>query len=199
MRPGRYRWDQGPSAEQLSGWFSTERHSLVDCLPSSRLSPWRVISGGQTGVDRAALDAAMERGIPVGGWCPKGRRACDGIIPNYYPLQETGSRDYSVRTAFNVRDSDGTLVLSARPLSGGTLLTEKFVISQKKPYQVVDSVNETRICSISDWLQNNDVHRLNIAGPREQNEPGIYGQAYSWLTRLFQIWPAIPACHDQIR
>jgi hypothetical protein len=120
----------------------------------------------------------MARGIPVGGWCPKGRRASDGIIPDYYPLQETGSRDYSIRTAFNVRDSDGTLVLSTRPLSGGTLLTEKFVTNQEKPYQIVDPVNEARVCAISDWLLDNGVHKLNIAGPREQDEPGIYGQAY---------------------
>ncbi|PSQ85488.1 MAG: molybdenum cofactor carrier, partial [Bacteroidetes bacterium QH_2_63_10] len=83
----------------------------------------KIISGGQTGVDRAALDAALAFNVPVGGWCPKGRRAEDGQIPDRYPLEETPSEAYEQRTAWNVRDSDGTLIITDGSLEGGTALT----------------------------------------------------------------------------
>ena len=82
----------------------------------------RLVSGGQTGVDRAALDVARELAIPSGGWCPKGRKAEDGKIDDSYPLVESPSASYSQRTRWNVRDSDGTLVLTCGKLTGGTLL-----------------------------------------------------------------------------
>lgn len=87
--------------------------------------PAKLLSGGQTGVDRAALDAALALGIPCGGWCPQGRRAEDGQIPARYPLTETGSPGYRERTYLNVRDSDGTLILARGALSGGTTLTRR--------------------------------------------------------------------------
>jgi len=93
----------------------------------------RILSGGQTGVDRAALDVALELGIPCGGWCPAGRRAEDGRIPAIYPVQETESRNYAVRTRRNVRDTDGTLVLVNGPVSGGTRLTVKCADDENKP------------------------------------------------------------------
>mgnify|MGYP003793290687 CR=1 FL=1 len=89
----------------------------------------KIVSGGQTGVDRAALDVAMQLGIPVGGWCPRGRRAEDGRIPDSYPLREASSVNYAKRTELNVRDSDGTLILSGGPLTGGTALTESLARS----------------------------------------------------------------------
>src|SRR6266851_4977853 len=93
----------------------------------------KIISGGQTGVDRAALDVALELGIPCGGWCPKGRRAEDGRIPKRYPLVETPTPAYPVRTEWNVRDSDGTLVLARGQASGGTALTIEFATDYGKP------------------------------------------------------------------
>ena len=87
----------------------------------------KIISGGQTGADRAALDVALELKIPCGGWCPKGRRAEDGRIDDRYPLKETPSTDYRVRTRLNVEESDGTLVITRGPLTGGTALTIKLV------------------------------------------------------------------------
>ena len=100
--------------------------------------PATIVSGGQTGVDRAALDFAAERGYAMDGWCPKERRAEDGPIPARYPLRETPTRNYPERTAWNVRDSDGTLVLCRGALSGGTALTVECAENQRKPYFVID-------------------------------------------------------------
>src|SRR5262245_55320595 len=94
-------------------------------------------SGGQTGVDRAALDVALELGLPCGGWCPRGRRAEDGPIPDHYPLRETRSPAYPVRTRWNVRDSDGTLILTRGRPDRGTLLTEELARDMGKPLLVV--------------------------------------------------------------
>src|SRR5437870_9182944 len=98
----------------------------------------KIISGGQTGVDRAALDVALELGLPCGGWCPKRRRAEDGPIPERYPLTETSSRAYPQRTRCNVLDSDGTLILTRGRPTGGTALTIQIAAESGKPYFVVD-------------------------------------------------------------
>jgi predicted Rossmann fold nucleotide-binding protein DprA/Smf involved in DNA uptake len=98
----------------------------------------QVVSGGQTGVDRAALDAALEAGIPCGGWCPKGRIAEDGRLPSRYPLRETPSDSYAQRTEWNVRDSDGTLILTRGALDGGTALTEKCASKLGRACLVID-------------------------------------------------------------
>src|SRR5215471_7567840 len=101
----------------------------------------RIVSGGQTGVDRAALDAALELGVPCGGWCPRGRAAEDGPIDDRYPLHETPSRDVEQRTEWNVRDSDGTLILNRGPeLTGGTLLTQRVAQRDRKPWMVIDLI-----------------------------------------------------------
>jgi hypothetical protein len=98
----------------------------------------RLIAGGQTGVDRAALDVAIGLGIPASGWCPRGRRAEDGVIPNRYPLAETPSEDYAERTAWNFHDADATLILTWATLTGGTLLTLDVCVRQGKLHLVVD-------------------------------------------------------------
>ena len=83
----------------------------------------KIISGGQTGADRAALDVALTLSLPIGGWCPQGRRAEDGVIPDRYPLLETPERNYQARTRRKIEDSDGTLILNLGQLGGGTALT----------------------------------------------------------------------------
>ncbi len=144
----------------------------------------KIISGGQTGVDRAALDVALAIGIPCGGWCPKGRRAEDGVIPAHYPLTETTSKDYRVRTRRNVREADGTLILSRGPLSGGSALTRWLAKELDRPCLVVDLVKRPRVSDVRAWLTSNNIHTLNIAGPRESNQPGIYLQAKKFLRRV---------------
>lgn len=138
----------------------------------------RIVSGGQTGVDRAALDAAMEENIPCGGWCPRGRRAEDGAIPLRYPLRETPGAGTIERTRANVRDSDATLVLSFGPAEGGTRATIACAQSARKPVLVVDLADDERSAArhsrIVRWLDTNAVGTLNIAGPRESEHPGAY-------------------------
>lgn len=137
----------------------------------------KVVSGGQTGVDRAALDAALEFGFPIGGWCPRGRLAEDGIIPRYYPLKETPSVAYSQRTEWNVRDSDATLILYRKQLYGGTALTRDLARKQKKPCLPLDLANLPGPQSIVQWLVQEEIAVLNCAGPRESGCPGIYWAA----------------------
>ncbi len=149
------------------------------------MRPKRVISGGQTGVDRAALDAAMAAGIPVGGWCPKGRRAEDGPIDPRYPLVETESADYRERTERNVRDADATLILSPTPLTGGTLATARACRKWNKPFEIVDPWAPDAAARIRAWLRARKPQTLNIAGPRESQRPGIGEQVRKLLAEVF--------------
>jgi hypothetical protein len=150
----------------------------------------KIISGGQTGVDRAALDVAMEVGIPCGGWCPKGRRAEDGRIPEHYPLQEASSKEYPLRTRLNVEDSDGTLVLTAGSPTGGTALTLKLARQLHKPFLLVDLARDANPSALRLWLRENHIGVLNIAGPREGESSGIYEQASAFLRKaLTQSFP----------
>ena len=144
----------------------------------------KIISGGQTGVDRAALDVALELGLPCGGWCPKRRRAEDGTIPNRYPLQETPSSDYRVRTEKNIEESDGTLVLAWGPPMGGTALTLKLARRHHKPYFVVDLVHGGDALSVQEWGWAKEIRILNVAGPRESEAPGIHARAISFFKEV---------------
>ncbi len=147
-------------------------------LPGKRL---RVISGGQTGVDRAALDVALELGLDCGGWCPAGRRAEDGPIPVLYPLLETETADYAERTQRNVVDADATLVLCQGGLAGGTLLTVQVAGAQGKPCLVIDLRRPWQPQEVRGWLDVCAVRTLNVAGPRESGAPGIYALASEFL------------------
>ncbi|MGH7255409.1 MAG: putative molybdenum carrier protein [Nitrospirales bacterium] len=143
-----------------------------------------IMSGGQTGVDRAALDVARELYLPCGGWCPRGRRAEDGALPAHYPLRETPSPDYAQRTEWNVRDSDGTLVLTAGPPTEGTAYTVEIARRLGKPVLIVDLNEEPSAQVVLTWVTQQGIRRLNVAGPRESKAPGIYRRAQTFLRRL---------------
>jgi len=138
-------------------------------------------------VDRAALDLALELGIPCGGWCPKGRKAEDGRLDPRYPLRETLSQDYPQRTEWNVRDSDGTLVLAWGAPSGGTAFTIELAGRYKKPCLIMDLLKEGSGASeVLAWLKLNKILVLNVAGPRESLAPGAYSKAKAFLRKVFQ-------------
>ncbi len=148
-----------------------------------------VVSGGQTGVDRAALDAAIRAGVGCGGWCPRGRRAEDGVIPERYPLKQTPGSSYIERTRRNVADSDGTLILAPGEPVGGTLAALCHARRIGKPVLVVDPAEiagETRLDGIVDWLDAHRIRVLNVAGPRESGRPGIYDDARNLMEGLLE-------------
>ena len=149
----------------------------------------RWVSGGQTGVDRAALDVALARGLPCGGWCPKGRRAEDGALPAQYPLRETPHEEYAQRTEWNVRDSDGTLILNQGPLEGGTALTEEIARRLGKPCLIVDLEYGVGPTAARQWVEAHQLGVVNIAGPRESKQPGIGVEAFRYLRELLcHVW-----------
>ena len=134
----------------------------------------QIVSGGQTGVDLAALEVALAMGIPGGGWCPHGRENEAGPIDARYALTETPSADPVQRTQGNVRDSDGTLIIAEGELTGGTALTRRFAEDLGKPFLVVDPTDATGDSGrIGRWLAEHDIRVLNVAGPRESGRPGI--------------------------
>jgi hypothetical protein len=147
----------------------------------------KVVSGGQTGVDRAALDVALELGIPCGGWCPKGRRAEDGAIAPSYPLSETSSSAYPERTARNIRDSDGTLVLTRGVPDGGTALTVKLANRYRRPLLSIDLEQPSSPDQVASWAERQGVEVLNVAGPRESSCPGITDEAGGFLRRALAL------------
>ena len=144
-----------------------------------------MISGGQTGVDRSALDVALELGMPAGGWCPKGRKAEDGSLSSRYPLTETPSEQYWQRTEWNVRDSDGTLVLTRGAPAEGTAYTIEVARKSGKPCLVLDLSEEPSESVVQAWADEHKVRVLNVAGPRESKCPGINAQAAQFLRTIF--------------
>ena len=184
-----------------AGTMGTERHrgkrtgrDALQQIESAALSGTeqgliaRIVSGGQTGVDRAALDWARRRGVDHGGWCPKGRLAADGPLADDYHLKETESAGYRQRTKLNVRDSDATLVFNTGVLDGGTLQTVRFCQVLSKPYLVVqldeEAAERVSPC-VRQWLEQGGVSILNVAGPREEKRPGIYSRVGAVLDGCF--------------
>lgn len=148
----------------------------------------RIVSGGQTGVDRAALDFAMSRGVDHGGWVPRGRRAEDGPLPAVYRVVETKSPAYAERTRKNVRDSDGTLIVCEGRPSGGTALTAAWARRKGKPLLTIDLAGTTiddAAVRIREWIGHNAISTLNVAGPRASQNPGIYEKTRDLLERVW--------------
>jgi len=134
----------------------------------------KIISGGQTGADRAALDWALSHKFPCGGWCPKGRKAEDGPIPESYPLRESTSASYLQRTELNVRDSDGTVLFSLSPtLTGGSRKTVEFAKKHQKPWLHIHAGQRGCDDRLRSFVAENAIAILNVAGPRGSKEPDI--------------------------
>ena len=157
-------------------------------MPCDGPSVLKIVSGGQTGADRAALDFAIDHKIDHGGWVPAGRRAEDGRLADHYGLCETPSDDYGQRTQWNVRDSDATLLVSLGPLTGGSALTESFAMRYEKPVFHADcsaSGPQATAESVRAWLKATQPGVLNVAGPRESTTAGIYEVTRNLLERVF--------------
>jgi predicted Rossmann fold nucleotide-binding protein DprA/Smf involved in DNA uptake len=147
----------------------------------------KIVSGGQSGVDRAALDFAIERGIPHGGYCPRGRRSETGAIPERYKLTETESRRYTARSKLNVFQSDGTLIVCRGAPKGGTLLTLDCCGRLDRPVFVVDPTSPPDPSAFAAWLRRHGIATLNVAGPRESEAPGIGAETKDLLERLWSL------------
>jgi hypothetical protein len=147
----------------------------------------KIVSGGQTGVDRAALDVALDLGLACGGWAPLGRRAEDGRIPAHYPLRETATAAYPQRTRLNVRDADATLILTRGEPAGDTAFTIACARKLDRPCMLVDLDSpdlEQAAALVREWLGQQRVRVLNVAGPRESSAPGIAEEAAAFLRRV---------------
>lgn len=141
----------------------------------------KIISGGQTGVDRAALDAALKHGIECGGWCPAGRLDEFGRIPDRYPLKELERGSFAERTLQNVNDSDGSAIIYFDKLRGGTEQTVRFCIEQKRPHKLIDSAGisvERAAGLLDEFVCEEKIATLNVAGPRQSEWPQGYDYAF---------------------
>lgn len=150
----------------------------------------KIISGGQTGVDQAALDVAIELGLPYGGWLPRGRRTEDGALPDKYKMKEMPTSSYSERTEQNVIDSGGTLIISRGKLKGGSELTHEMAIRYERPCLHVDAstVNAFQAArNISAWIAQHGIEVLNVAGPRNSEDPEIYNLTVKILKAVFYM------------
>jgi len=149
----------------------------------------KIISGGQTGVDRAALDVALRHGIKCGGWCPAGRLDELGKIPDRYPVQELRDGGFTERTLQNVKDSDGTTVIYPGELYGGTEQTVRFCVDLQRPHQLIDASKtsaEDAAKLIADFVRENEIGILNVAGPRQSEWPEGYSYASRALSAFLQ-------------
>lgn len=145
----------------------------------------KIISGGQTGADRAGLDAAISAGMDYGGWLPKGRNSEDGTVPlKYDKMKELTRGGYPTRTEQNVIDSDGTVIFTFGRPSGGSALTREFAVKHGKPWLHIDLERNNPPSTIQHWTSKWDIKTLNVAGSRESTSPGIYKSVYDILIAL---------------
>lgn len=150
----------------------------------------KIISGGQTGVDRAALDVALRHGIECGGWCPTGRLDEFGKISNHYPIQQLPSGGFTERTLENVKDSNGTVVIYPGELRGGTAQTVRFCVELERPHQLIDAsrvASEDAAKLIADFVRRNEIDILNVAGPRQTEWPEGYAYASRALDGFLKL------------
>lgn len=157
---------------------------------SPKIPLQRIVSGGQTGADRAGLDWAIYHGVPHGGWCPGGRRAEDGRIADRYLLKETpGQSKYHIRTRWNVRDSDGTVIITLREdLVGGSKLTQDFARELDKPcLHISQAATPHPGWALRDFVVQHNIHTLNVAGPRESTEADVASFVHEVLTQAFSL------------
>ncbi len=169
------------SSRSATGWDEGHRNDGDKALFL------RIVSGGQTGADRAALDWAIRNGIPHGGWCPRGRKAEDGRLDPIYLLQETESAGYRQRTRQNVIDSDGTLILNPGELDGGTRGTVKLAETLGRPHlllQLDGGPLAEGVRQLLDWVSQESISILNVAGPRESKRPGVHLLASDFLDQV---------------
>lgn len=186
------RSDNEETGRLASKVIPTERHV--------RVAVSRVISGGQTGADRAGLDAAIRAGVPVGGYCPSGRKSEDGVIPDSYPLEEVQG-GYRQRTRRNVEVADGTVIFYDRMPTGGTALTIAFCLKLKKPFKLIDRdlVSASQAAwAIRQFLAEHHVACLNVAGPREGGCPGIYDYVFDSMQPVLAVEAAEQGAGDSV-
>ena len=148
----------------------------------------KIISGGQTGADRAALDYAIRKNIPYGGWLPRGRKTEDGTLDLKYQLREMPTGEYSQRTLQNVLDSDGTVIVSHGILTGGSALTREFARQYSKPWIHLDLAELSRdeaVQRLSSWISRHEIKTLNVAGPKAGKDPAIYQATVRLLEDTF--------------
>jgi hypothetical protein len=151
----------------------------------------KIISGGQTGVDRAALDVALKHGIDCGGWCPAGRLAEDGTIPARYPLRELPDGSFTDRTWQNVNDSDATVIFCNGALRGGTAETIRCCEELNRPHLVIDATETTgrnAVAALAHLVREHSVDALNVAGPRASEWPTGYAFASGVLEQFLSDW-----------
>jgi hypothetical protein len=151
----------------------------------------KITSGGQTGVDRAALDAALKHGIECCGWCPAGRLDESGRIPDHYPLKELPQGGFTERTLQNVKDSDGTVVIYFGELCGGSAETIRFCLEQGRAHKLINAAEfsvERAAEAISEFVRENEIGTLNVAGPRQTEWPGGNDYAFRALDVFLGTW-----------
>ena len=150
----------------------------------------KIISGGQTGVDRAAIDVALRHRINCGGWCPAGRLDEFGKIPDHYPVQELQGGGFRERTLQNVKDSDGTVAVYSGKLRGGTDQSVRFCVELQRPHQLIDASRisaEGAAKLIADFVRENKIGILNVAGPRQSEWPEGYDYASRALDAFLKL------------